>query len=100
MILISPRGKEVEFSDEKGEKFLASKSKIRQGWKVKDELDSKQIELNKKIHKDRSEAVGDLSEYILNFSQIIFSELDEKEFQNLIEEAEDIRDELTEEVNG
>ncbi len=35
MILINPRGKEVEFSDEKAKRFLSIPAKIKQGWKKK-----------------------------------------------------------------
>lgn len=35
MILISPRGKEREFTEDKGKKILSSPLKIKQGWKLK-----------------------------------------------------------------
>lgn len=35
MILINPRGEEVKFSDEKGNKILSVPAKIKQGWKKK-----------------------------------------------------------------
>lgn len=33
MKLINPRGKEVEYSEERGKKILSIPSKIKQGWK-------------------------------------------------------------------
>lgn len=35
MILINPRGKEVEMEDKKAKKFLSVPLKLKQGWKKK-----------------------------------------------------------------
>ncbi len=43
MILINPKGKEVEFSEEKGKRFLKLKAKIKQGWKKKAEPKPKKV---------------------------------------------------------
>lgn len=98
MKLINPRGKEVEFNKIKAERILNNKSKRKQGWVSKDEIEAIETEKLKKLHLDRVELIGDLAKYIEGFSGMNLSNLEDSEFDNLLKDTERLKIKRDEEV--
>ena len=58
MILINPRGEEVEFGDDAGKKFLSIPLKIKQGWKEK-KIEKPQTPKKKAVKQTSKKKVND-----------------------------------------